>query len=387
MVTAIRAEELVDIAKSFVPQIEANREQSERERSMPAPLARAMAEAGLFRIWVPKELGGFEAGIDTNLRVVEEVSKVDGAAGWNVMIAGTGGMFSAYLPPDAGREVYGDPNVITAGAIAPKGRAVPEGGGYRLSGRWPLASGCLHASWMGGGGFIFDGDAPRIVNGIPDLTIFMLPKSDATIIDTWHSAGLRGTGSNDFEVSDLFVPANRTFSLLTGKPYYDGPLYRSSIISLFSPPVAAVALGIARSAIDAFIELASGKMPAYTMTVLRDRPTVQAQVGQAEALVRSARALLFEVAGSLWESMCAGDEITDEQQALTRLACANCAKSCAEAVDIVYTLGGATSIYETSKLERCFRDVHVVTQHIAVQQQLFERTGKYYLGLGLQLFG
>ncbi len=224
-------------------------------------------------------------------------------------------------------------------------------------------------------------------NGIPDLRVYMLPKSDTTIIDTWYSAGLRGTGSNDFEVQDIFVPAERTFSLLNGKPYYDGALYRASILNVFSPAVAAVALGIARAAIDAFVELASGKMPVFTTTVLRDRPTVQAQVGQAEALVRSARALLFEVAGSLWESMCAGDALTDEQQALVRLACANTAKSCAEAVDIVYTMGGATSVYESSKLERCFRDVHVVTQHIAVQQQLFERVGKYYLGLGLQLFG
>jgi alkylation response protein AidB-like acyl-CoA dehydrogenase len=304
------------------------------------------------------------------------------------MIAATGGMFSAYLPPETGREVYSDPHAITAGAINPKGRAVPADGGYRLSGRWPLASGCMNATWMGGGGFVFESDTPRVAqNGIPDLTLFMLPKSDATIIDTWRSAGLRGTGSHDFEVKDIFVPAERAFSLMMGKPYHDGPLYRCGIVDVFSPPVAAVALGIARAALDAFVELAGGKMPVFTMSLLRDKPTVQAQLGRAEALVRSGRALLFELTGSLWASMCAGEPITDDQRALTRIACAHAAKSAAEAVGIVYTLGGASSIYETSRLERCFRDVHVVTQHIAVQEQLFERAGKYYLGLGLQLFG
>jgi alkylation response protein AidB-like acyl-CoA dehydrogenase len=387
MVTATRSEELVDIAKSFAPQIEAHRDQSERDRSMPASLAHALAEAGLFRIWVPKDIGGFEADIDTNLRVVEEISKADGAAGWNVMIATTGGMFSAYLAPEVGRQVYGDPRAITAGAIAPKGRAVVADGGYRLSGRWPLASGCMNATWMGGGGFVFEGDAPRALNGIPDLTLFMLPKSDAAIIDTWNSAGLRGTGSHDFEVTDIFIPAERTFSLLANRPFHDGPLYRTSIINLFSAPVAAVALGVARAALDEFAALASGKMPAFTTTVLRDRPTVQAQFGRAEALVRASRALLFEISGSLWASMCAGDPLNDEQQVMTRTACAHAAKSCAEAVTMVYTMGGATSVYETSKLARCFRDVHVVTQHIAVQEQLFERTGKYFLGLGFQPFG
>lgn len=387
--TTSTATDLVEVAKSFVPQIEACREQSERDRSMPASLARALAEAGLFRIWAPRALGGFEADVEANMRVVEEVSKADGAAGWNVMIAGTGSMFAAYLPPDAGREIYGsDPNVITAGALAPKGRAVAEGGGYRLSGRWPLASGCRHASWLAGGSFIFEGEAPRLdPNGIPDLTLFFLPKDKCEIIDTWHSAGLRGTGSNDFSVAEALVPAERTFSMLNGKPYYDGPLYRAPILVVFSPMVASVSLGIARAAIDAFVELAGGKMPTFSTALLRDKPTVQAQVAQAETLLRAARAFLFETAAAVWERMCAAEPIDDELEATMRLACVHTAASCAQAVDIVYTLGGATSVYATSRLERCFRDAHVVTQHLAVSPSWNERAGKYFLGLGLQRFG
>jgi alkylation response protein AidB-like acyl-CoA dehydrogenase len=388
MTAATSAAELVDIARSFAPQIEACRGESERNRSLPAPLIRAMAQAGLFRVWIPKALGGLEADIETNLRVIEEVSRSDGAAGWNVMIAGTGGMFSAYLPPSAGREIYGDPLAISAGALAPKGRAVPADGGYRLTGRWPLASGCQHAGWLAGGSFIFDGEAPRLgENGIPDLHFFFLPKAECEIIDTWHSAGLRGTGSHDFAVTHAFVPGDRILSLLNGKPYYDGALYRAGIISVFNPPVAAVALGIARSAIDTFVELAGGKMPAFSTKLLRDRGTVQAQVAQAEALLRSARAFLFETVAGMWETMCAGDKLSDEQEALSRLACVHTARACAEAVDIAYTLGGATSVYTASKLERCFRDVHVVTQHAAVGFSWYERSGQHFLGMGMPLFG
>jgi alkylation response protein AidB-like acyl-CoA dehydrogenase len=388
MVTATNVEDLVGVAKSFAPRIEAARDRSERERSMPGELARALAEAGLFRIWVPRALGGFETDIATNIRIVEEVSRVDGAAGWNVMIAATGGMFAAYLPPDAGREIYGDSNVITAGAIAPKGRAVPEGNGYRVSGRWPLASGCHNAAWLGGGSFIFENEAPRLAsNGIPDLHFFFFPKEEVTILDTWYSGGLRGTGSHDIEVQDAFVPADRTFSIVESKPFYDGTLYRSSIISIFGMPLAAVALGIARAAIDDFIELAGGKTPAMTAALLRDRPTVQAQVGEAEALLRSARSFLLDAAAASWEQMLKGGPLTEEQEAVNRLAGTYTARSCARAVDLVHDLAGATSVYESSKLERCFRDVHVVTQHIIVGQSWYERTGKYFLGLGLQRFG
>jgi alkylation response protein AidB-like acyl-CoA dehydrogenase len=387
--TTSTATDLVEVAKSFAPQIEACREQSERERSMPASLARALAAAGLFRVWLPKTLGGFEADLMTNMRVVEEISRADGAAGWNVMIAATGGMFAAYLPPDAAREIYAsDPDVITAGALAPKGRAVPEGGGYRLTGRWPLASGCLHASWLAGGSFIFDGEAPRLdANGIPDLTLFFVPKDECEIIDTWHSAGLRGTGSNDFSVQEALVPAERSFSLMNGKPYHDGPLYRAPILIVFSAPLVCVSLGIARAAIDAFIELAGGKMPTFSLSLLRDKPTVQAQVARAEALLRSARAFLFETVAAVWDRMSAGDPVDEELETLTRLASIHGAETCAEAARIVYTLGGATSVYASSKLERCFRDAHVVTQHLAVSASGYERAGQYFLGLGLQRFG
>ncbi|MGB2693920.1 MAG: acyl-CoA dehydrogenase family protein [Dehalococcoidia bacterium] len=380
--------DLVEVAKSFIPQIEACRDQSERDRSLPAPLVQAMAKSGLFRIWIPKALGGYEADIETNIRLIEEVARVDGAAGWNVMIAGTGGMFAAYLPESAGREIYGDPLVVTAGAIAPKGRSVPADGGYRVTGQWPLASGCLHSTWLGGGSFVFEGEAPRTNEmGIPDLKILFLPRDECEILDTWYSAGLRGTGSHDFTAKDAFVPEEHSFSPMTAKSYYDSTLYRAGILSVFPYSVAAVALGIARGALDAFEELAGSKVATFSFSPLGERATVQDQVARAEALFRSARAFLYEAADSIWQSMVAGEPLSDEQEAVTHLACTHAGAACAQAVDIVYTLAGATSVYATSKLERCFRDVHVVTQHIGVSFQWYERTGKYFLGKGFSTFG
>jgi alkylation response protein AidB-like acyl-CoA dehydrogenase len=382
------ATDLVAAAQALAPVIEAHRDRSERDRTMPPELVRAIAKAGLFRIWIPKTLGGYEADLETNLRVIEEISRMDGAAGWNVMIAGTGGMFAAFMPETAAREIYGDPFSTVAGALAPKGRAVPVDGGHRLAGQWPLASGCLHASWLAGGSFIFDGDgqSPRMGElGIPDLKLFFLPKAECEILDTWYSAGLRGTGSHDFVVRDRLVPEDRAFSLM-GKAYHDGTLYRAGILNVFSPPVAAVSLGIARAALDALEELAGAKVPTFTFAALRERASVQAQVARAEALYRSARAFLFEVAGSVWDTMSAGDQLSEEQEALIRLSCVHTAEACAEAVGIVYTLAGASSIYANSRLERCFRDVHVVTQHIAVSYQWYERTGQYFLGMGLGRF-
>jgi alkylation response protein AidB-like acyl-CoA dehydrogenase len=186
-------------------------------------------------------------------------------------------------------------------------------------------------------------------------------------------------------MTDEFITAERTFSLLNGKAFYDGPLYRSGIISVFGLPVAAVSLGIARTAIDTLIELAGGKLPTLSRTMLRDRGTVQAQVAQAEALLRSARAFVFETVASVWDAAERGDKLSEEQEALVRLSITYAAECSADAVKIAYTLGGATSVYTSSKLERCFRDAHVVTQHIAVSPVWYERTGQHFLGMGLPL--
>jgi len=376
--------DLIAAAKALRPQIEAYRDESERERSLPTELMRSIIDSEVLRAWVPKSIGGRETDVETFLRVIEEIAQVDGAAGWNVMIAGSGGMFAGFMPHDAAQELFGDPRAIGAGAFAPKGRAVPVDGGYRVTGRWPLASGCQHAQWLGGGALIFDRETPRMgPDGVPDLRMMFAPAEECQIHDTWYSAGLRGTGSHDIEMRDLFIPAERAFALLNPTRHEPGALYREGILPIFSAGVASVAVGIARGALDEFEELAGKKAPTFSMKLLRDRGSVQAKVGEAEAIFRSGRAFLFETVRDAWATMQADQDFSDEQRALISLSATHAAACSAEAVDIVYTLGGATSVYTSSRLERCLRDVHVVTQHVGASFAWYERTGQYFLGMGI----
>jgi indole-3-acetate monooxygenase len=386
MTASVAAEPgLIDAAKALAPFILSCRDESERERSLPRALVTALAQADLLRIYVPRSLGGLETNSLICLRVLEELAKADGAVAWNAMNWIAGGLYGARLGEAAAREIYGqDPSVVISASLAPKGRAQGEDAGYRLTGRWPLASGCAHASWLVAGAVVMEGDQPRFrSDGAPDVRLMFVSRSECEIIDTWHAVGLRGTGSNDFAVQDVFVPHERTFAFPDGPAQEPGPLYRGSILDMLVPMLGAIALGVARDALDTFSELAGRKVPTRTASLLRDRATVQMQVAQAEALVRSARSLLLETMGALWESLSAGESLTEEQDALRWLASVHAATSCAHAVDMVYTLGGATSVYATSRLERCFRDIHVVTQHLGVSPWQWERVGRSFLGLGI----
>src|SRR4051812_12847732 len=229
----------VEAARALVPQIQASADEIERLRRMPLPLVEAIAKAGLFRLWVPRRLGGEEADAATLVRVVEEISRADGATGWCVAIGGEYGAFGGYLQADAAREIYGDPQVRTAGALRPFGNAVVVDGGYRVTGRWPLGSGCQHSQWITGGCRILDGDQPRLrANGSPLVRILLFPAADCEILDTWHSIGLRGTGSHDYTVTDIFVPAERSLSFQE-PPVEPGPLYAIPTMALFGAVLAA----------------------------------------------------------------------------------------------------------------------------------------------------
>jgi alkylation response protein AidB-like acyl-CoA dehydrogenase len=376
------SDELLAAARSVGPVVLQYRDEAEEQRNPPAPMVRAFREAGLLKMWTPREFGGDEVDLETFMRVVEEVSALDGAAGWTLTILGAGGAFGAYFPGAA--VIFGsDPSTSIAGAIAPKGRAVPAQGGYRLSGQWPLASGCRHAEWLIGGSLVFDGEAPRMGPTGPELRVMAVPIADCEILDTWHSAGLRGTGSHDFVIHDVFVPEELTSPAFASHSHAGGPLYSGGIRPLFASSIAPVAIGIAQGAIESFLELAGAKTPTLSQTALKVRPTVHAEVGRAQALVHSARAYLHEVAREMMETLRSGDGMPEELEARRRLACTNAATSCARAVEMMYTLAGASSVYTGGPLERAMRDIHAVTQHMAVSPTWWEKAGQYYLGLGL----
>ena len=377
------ADEWVERARALAPLVLRYRDQGERERKLPRPVFQAMREAGLFSLWVPQSLGGAETDVETSVRVVEELSRQDGAVGWNLMIAGnTSILWSNLEPAAAGEMMGGDPNTVIAGTITSgTGEAVPAPGGYRVTGRWPFASGCHQADWLVAACRILDAGQPRLApDGTPRTYTFCLPAAECRILDTWYTAGLRGTGSHDFQVADLFVPEERHFVSRAATVYQPGPLYNTQLSNVWGPNITGVALGIARDAIDSFVDLAGAKRPSRSTVLLADRETVQEKVGLAESLLRSGRAFLFETLRTTWPAMQGGQEIPDELTALTRLATATAVGNAIQAVDLMFTAAGASSIYATSRLERCFRDVHIVRQHAVVNPAGLAMAGRYFLG-------
>jgi alkylation response protein AidB-like acyl-CoA dehydrogenase len=234
-----------------------------------------------------------------------------------------------------------------------------------------------------GGCVVLDGDAPRLLpSGAPDSRMMLFPAGDAEILDTWHVSGLRGTGSHDIRVSDLRVPRERSVSLISDAPRHGGTLYAFPVFGLLALGIAGVALGLARRAIDELIELAAGKTATGSRRRVAERPAIQMQVAQAEAALRSARAFLFDAIGRTWEKATESGSIAEADRAELRLAATHATDSCVRAVDLMYTAGGGTSIYSASPLQRCFRDVHVVTQHMMVAQPTYELVGRILLGVG-----
>lgn len=376
-------QDVLEAVERIRPVLEQYRDEAERERRLPEAVITAMRKEGLFNLWLPKEYGGVETDLVTYFTAIERMSSVDSAAGWIFTNIATGASQAAYLPEAGAREIYGF-GALTAGSVIPKGHAVPVEGGYRVSGRWPLASGCHHAMWLGGNTLIFDGEAPRMgPGGAPDFTLMFFPIEDCSIIDTWYSTGMRGTGSMDFAVEGAFVPVHRTFPVFTARPQVRGPLYRLGLNVLFLTALSNVALGIARSAIDAFVDLAKVKTPTLSQTGLAVRPTVHADVARAEAFLQSARAYVHEVARELMATVSGGNDVPEGLEARRRLACVNAAESCEKVVDLMFRLGGTTSIYTGQQLDRCLRDIHTVNQHLAVSPVWWEKTGQYYFGLGL----
>src|SRR5213594_191486 len=217
----------LETAVALAPRIRAAAAETERQRRLSPELVRALAAGGVFRMCVPRALGGGEVDPATMIETVETLAAADGAAGWSAMIGATSGVASAYLAEEAAQEIYGsDPEVVSGGAFAPLGKATVVDGGYRVSGRWPFASGCEHCAWLMGGSVVLDGGQPRLLpSGMPDNRLMLFPAAAVRIIDTWDVAGLRGTGSHDIAVEDQFVPAARSLSLISDRPRASGPLY------------------------------------------------------------------------------------------------------------------------------------------------------------------
>jgi alkylation response protein AidB-like acyl-CoA dehydrogenase len=373
--------------RTIIPQIAAARPGLDTTGRLPDDLVQALADAGMFRLTLPRSIGGPEVDPTTWLMVLEDLSYADGAVGWVTAIAdGTAAAVVGGLTEPAVRALYGhDPRVVTCGAIGVMGgQATPVPGGYRVSGRWPFGSGCLHSTYLASLCTVQqprddgDGSGPhRGGDGDSELCVVVVPAGEVTILDTCHVVGLRGTGSNDYTLTDVFVPAERAYNPRAPKQH-PGPLYAQRFY-LFAH--AAHALGIARRAIDELTDLASTKRLGQPDQRLRDRGLVQVDVTEAEALVGSARAYLYDVVRDVWETVTAGRNLSDEQRAPARLSMVTGVRNAAAAVDRMYGAAGASSIYESNPLARCFRDIHTATQHSMVGRPAYENIGKILLGI------
>ncbi len=383
-------EKLIEMAaiSALAPEISSRSREFESVRRLPADLARKLAEAGLFRSAIAKVYGGTELTPADSIRLIEEVSRADGSVGWCVMIGSVTGVLSGFLPEKSAREIYGsDPLVITAGAVAPSGRAVTTDGGYIVNGRWQWGSVTQNCNWIVGGSLVLEGGQPRLYpSGDPEIRLMLFSAEQVEILDSWDSSGLRGTGSHDFQVKDAFVPADRSIALGVAPPVVKTPLYRFPFIGLLAIGVCGVSLGIARRAIDEFIDLANKKTPTWERRPIAQSARVQERVAEAEAALRSSRAFLFEAIGAAWEAASAGRDPSLEMRRDIRLAAANVSWQAVKAVDQMYSMGGGSVVHSSNPIQRCFRDVHVITQHVMVNRSVYETAGKLFLGLSPDSF-
>jgi alkylation response protein AidB-like acyl-CoA dehydrogenase len=358
--------------------VAAGAEEGERLRTLPPATVRAIADSGLLALKVPASLGGAEADPVTQLEVLEALTQIDASAGWCLMVATTAvGLPAGFLPDEAIGQILAGGRVPSAAvAILPTGTATPVAGGYRVSGRWPFASGVRHAEWLTAGAMVRgDGADPG------ERCIVVIPAAAAEIHDNWKVAGLEGTGSSDFSVSDRFVPAAFVWNPATAAPRRGGALFRLGMPAFVAYEHVAFALGVARRALDAAAELAQSKVRGLiSASPLAGRGVFQARLGEGEIRLRAVRAGAIELYEAAWATVSAGGTLTRRQQAELRSVATHATETAAEIVTGLFRAAGGGALYRTGVLQRCLRDINAGAQHVMVSDSAYERLGQMLLG-------
>jgi alkylation response protein AidB-like acyl-CoA dehydrogenase len=365
------------------PLVDASRDRFDTERQLPVELVDALKEARIFSMLVPLTLGGQELDPPSFLTVVEALARLDGSVGWCAVISAGYAWLAGILDESFAREVFTGQAVL-AGTLNPTGRATRADGGYRVSGRWSYGSFIGYSDWVLGNCTTYEGDVPLTgPDGAPEFRICLFPRRDVQIIDVWHVSGLRATGSNDYMVHDLLVPETHTLKIpgFSPIPRDPGPLYSLPMPSLFVTCIAAVVLGIARAALDDAHEIARTKRAGGTSTLLSEKAVAQVDMARAEALLRAARAYLFDEVTRLWECAQAGGRMSLEERAAVRLASTHATECAIDAVTLARRLVGGAALFEGNHLERCFRDINAAGQHLAIAATTnFELVGRALFG-------
>ena len=381
-VALVKTDAHLETARKLQPMVRAAAGEIEATRELPRALFEALADAGLFHLAVPRAIGGAEIDLPTYVQVIEELGKADASTAWIVNQGAIFATYAARMPRDVARRIWIDtPRAVVANTPAPTAQAIVVPGGYRVTGRQGFSTGCRHAAWVAPHAQVIDNGQPRLDHGQPETRYLFVPVGEAELLDTWKVRGMRGTGTHHFAVHDVFVPAERTVLSATAPVLEPGPLYRIPRTLCFASGDAAVALGMARTCLETFFELAGSKTPRAMQAVLRDQSMVQVQVGQAEAAVRSGRAFLMETVRDLWSTVAANGTPTLDQRATLRLATTHGIRLAAQVVDTVYNAAGATAAYEDHPIQRHFQDIHVITQHLQGRLAHYELVGRHTLGL------
>lgn len=342
----------------------------DRDRRLPDDLFAAMADAGLFRLWLPGALGGAGLSPPDFMEVVEAAAALDGSVGW--LVGNGGGMARAggYLPTGSARAIFADPRAFVVSATGATGRAVPTPSGFRVTGHWPFGSGAHHGTYFAAACEVDEGQPA----GQGRIILVYVPRATVAILDTWHVSGLRATGSCDFAMADVDVPAEFTHDL-QARPTADGVLYRLPSTSAFSFTVATVPLGIAAAAQSAFAALAAGHRRAGAAVPLAQRESIQSRLGRIAARTDAARAYLRATMTDLCTETADAGMASDGARLRFRTACALAGETAAAAVAACCDMAGAAAIFESAPLERCERDVRAAVKHVAMSQAVYSTRG------------
>jgi len=375
-------------ARALAPVIAAAAPRIEAGRELPGDLVDALHEARLFRMLVPRSLGGDEVSPVAFMQAIEEIAKADASTAWCIAQTSVCSTIAKSLRLEIAEEIFKkNPRGVLAWGPSTGGnsKAIAVKGGYRVTGAWPFASGSRHATWLAAHCRVFeqDGQPRRDADGNHVEKSLLVPRDRATITDVWHVIGLKGTGSDTYALTDYFVAEDRAIghhALDPAERRERGPLYSFNIHQLFGSSFPAIALGIARATLDAFLALAQTKTPIANNSLLRDNAVVQSQVGVAEAQLASARVFFFHTWEEVWQTAQMGTALSLDQRVRLRMASVHASQQAKQVVDTAYAAAGATAIFESNPFERRFRDMHAVAQQLQSHFAIFEVIGRHYLG-------
>jgi alkylation response protein AidB-like acyl-CoA dehydrogenase len=369
----VTEEEIRAAIAVLVPEIENRGDEIAQLRRLPTDLVASLKGAGAFRIARSRASGGPELTPRAQTEIVETLSHADPSVGWCVMIGSDSPYWGSFLEPDVAAKLFADPDAVSAGLVMPAGQAVARDGGYLVNGHWAFGSGCTHADIIVAGCLVLEGGAPRMrEDGNPDWRIMAAPAASFDILDTWYTAGLAGSGSNDYTTTDLFVPAEHSFSFYDS-PRRSEPLY--AFHGMFVTNMPGVPLGIARRAIDLVRDIAADKLVIPDFVLMRDLPRVHLALARAETMLGAARAFVYESLDRLWDTVVAGDPVSPPIRYAISLSRAHAFRAARDVTQLMCDTAGGSSIYAKHPLERLLRDVITINQHIVAQERVLEVVG------------